>query len=390
MQNKIYYLARSYSPYQKGGGPLMRNGAVKYLQELGWEVTVVMPNYNSKEVIIENNIMQIPFKGKHIQKLASLLERVGVYEDYLDKWVENAFEYLNGKINREDIIFATSGGELGMIKLGSLLHDKIDCKFVVNFRDPLNYGYMNGLRRDKKFHFGREKIHKKYIANSDIILTSSQYYADILSNRFTDLSSKIINNYFGYIDKIEIEEYTKKSSKKLKIAYVGTMGQTQQPELLYNAWKILGDSEIEIYFIGDTKNYTPLNNVKDEEVHFIEFMPHDKFLKFMCENIDVGFVSLASDYFGACVPSKIYEYINLGLPMIGALPKGDGKDIINKKGYGIACKYNDINGLVKSIKKMKDKEYLRMIRENILKDKDDWYMKNTILEVNSLLEALKQ
>ena len=81
MQNKIYYLARSYSPYQKGGGPLMRAGAVKYLQELGWEVTVVMPNYNSKEVIIENNIMQIPFKGKHIQKLASLLERVGVYSN---------------------------------------------------------------------------------------------------------------------------------------------------------------------------------------------------------------------------------------------------------------------------------------------------------------------
>ena len=63
-------------------------------------------------------------------------------------------------------------------------------------------------------------------------------------------------------------------------------------------------------------------------------MPHNEFLKFMIENIDIGFVSLANDYLGACVPSKIYEYINLGLPIIGALPNGDGLDIINKNNYG--------------------------------------------------------
>ena len=101
MRTKIYYLTRSYSPYQKGGGPLMRTGAVKYLQELGCYVTVIMPNYNSKELIIENGIIQIPFKGTHIQKLASLLERIGIYEDYLDKWVENAFEYLKDKVKKE-------------------------------------------------------------------------------------------------------------------------------------------------------------------------------------------------------------------------------------------------------------------------------------------------
>ena len=74
-----------------------------------------MPNYISKDLIVEKNIVQIPFKGTHIQKLVSLLERVGICEDYLD----NAFEYL-----KEDIIFATSGGELG-----SLLKNKIHCKF---------------------------------------------------------------------------------------------------------------------------------------------------------------------------------------------------------------------------------------------------------------------
>jgi len=389
MKNKIYYLARSYSPYQKGGGPLMRTGAVKYLKALGWDVIVVIPNYNSKELLIEGNIIQIPFKFKYIQKLTSILERLGIYEDYLDRWVDEAFIYLKDKVQKEDIVFATSGGELGMIKLGSFLKNTIQCKFIVNFRDPLNYGYMNGLRRDKNFHIGREKAHEKYISNADLILTSSQYYANVLKGKFTNLKEKIVNNYFGYIKQIDTFKYTKIKSDKLKIAYVGTMGSTQKPELLYQAYSLLGDSNIELYFIGDITNYKPLQSIKENSVHFIDFLPHNEFLKFMSENIDVGFVSLTNEYFGACVPSKIYEYINLELPMIGALPLGDGKDIINDKNYGIACDYDDIEGLSNTIKMFQNKEYITKIKNYILNDKEQWYMSNRILEIDKLLRELK-
>jgi len=390
MKPKIYYLTRSYFPYQKGGGPLMRTGAVKYLQELGWDVTVVIPNYNSKKLIIKDKIIQIPFKFKYIQKVTSILERLGIYEDYLDKWVNEAFYYLKDIVKKEDIVFATSGGELGMIKLGSLLKNRIGCTFVVNFRDPLNYGYMNGLRRDEKPHVGRERAHEKYMRNADLILTSSQYYADILSTKFTYLSSKIVNNYFGYITKLDIEKYQRKISKKINIAYVGTMGETQSPELLYESWKALEDNEVELYFIGDISNYKPLHNINDKGVHFIDFMPHDKFLGFMCEHIDIGFVSLVNDYFGACIPSKIYEYINLGLPIIGALPKGDGIDIINGQGYGLASHYEDIELLAQNIQKMKNKHYLAEIKKKILDERDAWSMESRIVEVDKLLKEMKR
>jgi glycosyltransferase involved in cell wall biosynthesis len=384
---KIWFLTRSLYPYQEGGGPLLRLGQMDALIDLGWDVEVIMPNYISSKYILENNIIQIPFAKKYIQKLTSVLERVGIYEDYLDKWVENAFEYLKNKIKKEDIVFATSGGELGMIKLGSLLKDEIGFKFVINYHDPLNYGYMKGLRRDKKFHIGRETIQQKYMRNADLILTSSQYYADVLSEKFPYLFSRIKNNYFGYIQPLQIDGI-KKYSNKIKIAYVGTMGTTQSPELLYQAWKILDDDSIDLYFIGDISRYKPLQNIKDKGVYFIDFMPHDKFLKFMGENIDIGFVSLADDYFGACVPSKIYEYINLGLPILGALPVGDGLSIVNDNGYGLACKYDDIKSLSKNIKTMKEKNLLITMREKIIQDKHLWSMKNRILEVDKLLREL--
>jgi glycosyltransferase involved in cell wall biosynthesis len=388
MKTKIYYLTRSYYPYQKGGGPLMRTGAVKYLKELGWDVTVVMPNYDTKEFKIEDDIWQIPFTGKHIQKIASLFERVGIYEDYLDKWVDNAFEYLEDIITKDDVVFATSGGELGMIKLASLVKNEIGCKFVVNFRDPLNYGYMNGLRRDRKPHVGRVKTHEKYIQNADLIVTSSKYYADTLKRQFSNLADKIHNNYFGYIKEIDLSLYKKQPSDKVRIAYAGMMSSTQKPELLYEAYKKLNSSDVELYFIGNRKNYKPLQNIDDNNVYFIDFLPHEEFLKFMCENIDVGFVSLVNDYYGACVPSKIYEYINLGLPMFGALPDGDGKEMINDMKFGLACGYNNICKLSENIKEMLDDKKLREYEINVLDKKVEFSMEKKIKEVEILLKEI--
>lgn len=366
----------------------MRTGAVKYLKELGWNVIVIMPNNDSKKFKIEDDIWQIPFKVKHIQKVASLFERVGIYEDYLDKWVEYAFEYLKNKILKDDMVFSTSGGELGMIKLGSFLKAKINCNFVVNFRDPLNYGYMNGLRRDRKPHLGRVKAHERYIQNADLIITSSQYYATVLKKRFSYLADRIHNNYFGYIKEINLSQYKKQPSDKLRIAYAGMMSSTQKPELLYEAYKRLDSDDVELYFIGNRKNYKPLQNIEDKNVHFIDFLPHEEFLKFMCENIDVGFVSLVNDYYGACVPSKIYEYINLGLPMLGALPLGDGKEIINELGFGIACSYDDIDKLIENINKIRESKIVKRYEEKILNVKLEFSMREKIKEVDTILKRL--
>ncbi|AII13933.1 glycosyltransferase, family 1 [Campylobacter iguaniorum] len=394
---KIYYLTRSYHPYQKGGGPLMRNGAVKYLQELGYEVIVVMPNYNNRDFIIENNIWQIPFKGKYIQKLVSFLERIGFYEDYLDKWVCNAFEYLKDKVSQNDIVFATSGGELGTIKLGSILKNKFkiaqiyykSCRFIINLHDPIDYTLVHGKKLNTKFHISREAQEQKYLSNSDLIITSSKSNQTSLISKYPEFKDKIKCNYFGYIEKINIVGNRYQKSNKLKIAYIGNMSATQKPEILYQAYKRLSKKEnIEIYFIGNYKNYKPLCNIYESNVHLIDFMPHKELLKFMTENIDIGFVSLANDYLGACVPSKIYEYINLELPMIGALPSGDGMEIINNNNYGIACKYYDTEGISDAILKFSDKLFLEKIRNNIIDDKHLWAMSLKIKEVDLLLKEL--
>lgn len=366
----------------------MREGAVKYLRQLGWDVCVVLPNHESAELIKENGHLLIPFKKKHIQKYASLMERLGVYEDYLDRWIPYAIEVLQPRIGEKDILFASSGGELGMIKLGSELKKIINCKFVANFRDPLNYGFMDGMKRDNKPHVGRVKAHGKYIQNADKIITSSMFYSEILLKRFSNLSEKISCNYLGYVKDIDLSNYTKKESPKLRIAYAGLMSPTQKPELLLRAFEKLNRDDVEIYFIGNVSNYAPLKSIERPGVIFINHMPHDQFLQFMAENIDIGFVSLVRDYYGACVPSKIYEYINLGLPMLGALPEGDGMDIINQHQLGLSVHYDDVDALCTSIGELNEKRHLKEISHNVIKIKPSFSMENRILEVHDSLRQL--
>ncbi len=392
MKTKIFYLTRSYYPYQKGGGPLMRTGAVKYLKELGWDVIVVMPNYETKDFIIENDIWQIPFKGKHIQKLASLFERVGIYEDYLDKWVQNAFEYLKDKITQDDIVFATSGGELATFKLASMLKDKLGFKYIANYRDPINYTLVHGLKVDNKIHVSREKEEKKYISNADLMITSSDFNKQSLVIKYPELKSKIFNNYFGYIKSIDIRQYKKIKSNKLRIAYSGSMlTNVQKPEILYEALLKLKSNDIELYFIGNidyNKKLKEIKKLKNTNIKFIDFIPHDEYLKFMCENIDVGFVSLIKDYYGACVPSKIYEYINLELPIIAALPYGDAADIINNNKFGFATHYSNTLKIADFIKIYSDRQKGLEISKNIHNNKEEWSMKERIKELDNLIRTI--
>lgn len=389
MQSKIYYITRTFAPYQSGGGPLMRKGAVELLRQLGWNVVVVMPNYGGSSIVEESGIIQIPFQ--QIPVVLSVLERLGCLEDYLDSWVKRSLEYLKSKITRHDIVFATSGGELGTIKLGALLKDQLQCKLVVNFRDPLNYSKVHGLKVDRWFHVSREKQEAKYLSKSDLVLTSSESLKTSLCRKYPTL--RIENNYFGFLKASTLRRGgNERTNKKLRIAYTGSMlSHVQAPEILYQVFqKMKNRDAVELFYIGNFASNRALLKIKDENVHFIKHLPHDEYQQFMIENVDVGAVTLARDYYGACVPSKIYEYINLGIPIIAGLPDGDARGIINDHGFGIAVHQDDILEMAHGIDRMCDEHFLASIRDNILRERLLWSMSSRINDVHQLLLDLSE
>jgi hypothetical protein len=103
----------------------------------------------------------------------------------------------------------------------------------------------------------------------------------------------------------------------------------------------------------------------------------------------LGFVSLSDNYFGACIPSKIYEYINIGMPIIGFLPRGEARDIVNDNGYGYIALPDSPNDLKKKVSDFfTDQGALFEINQNILRDRTGWSMSSKIIELSDKLKTI--
>ncbi len=113
---KLYLLARNFAA-NRGGG-LVRENQMAIFRENGIEVIAITPNFVSSELIVQDGSVRIPFKGNHYLQRAK--EYLGVIEDYLDPWVEEAYKYLILKLDSKDVVFASASGELACLKLASL------------------------------------------------------------------------------------------------------------------------------------------------------------------------------------------------------------------------------------------------------------------------------
>lgn len=382
----LYFITRTFAEPQNGKScALVRNAYVNYFKQY-FHVIVVTPAY-SGESIINANYIKVSYKGS---PLHSYMERVGLLEDYLDSWVKSTFEVMEAKVKCNDIIFATSGGELACIKLGCLLKKTVGCKFVINFRDPVDYSYVGNKKTCGFFHVNRENAILRYLSNTDYVITSSDKFREILEEKYTFLKNKIHNNYSGYIEKYEVNvDHSEKLKRcrahgeKIRLVFGGSMNAPQGAEIFMHMLKKRND--IEIIYVGNASKKIR-KAAEAGKVTILESMVHDDYLRYMTDHADIGLVSLAAEPYKACFPSKIYEYINLEIPILAALPDGDAKKVINDQGYGRAVTYGNIEELDGAF------EYILAnydcVLENIHRDKINWAMANRMDEVISLLQEV--
>ena len=373
---RIFYLTRTWTT--STGGGLMRKRQVELLRENGFELIVFCPNYDDNCIVEKKDIIKIPYK---FSKIYSLAQRFGLKEDYLDPWVKDSFTYLKNIVKKDDLLFATTGGELGCIKLGSLLKEYCRCKYLINYSDPISYAPINGLNIDNKFHIDRSRYEYKYIKSADLIISSSIFLKENLLKKYNLNHNKIFNNYFGYINKVSF--FDKKESDILNISYMGAMSKLQSPEILSkSALLIPYTSNFSLEYIGACSLYKNFSIYKNFYTKFTESLKYEELIPYVLKNVDIAFVSLTNDYLGACVPSKIYEYINFALPIIAALPKGDAFDIIKDNSFGFCTKYDDYEGIAGFIKELSNnRDLYNEIRNNILRKRDLWSMDVKIKEL---------
>lgn len=368
---KLYFITRSFSP-QNTGGVHARLKQVDFLRKQGFKVVVVtVGRGNSTEVVNGHAISVLRFPSSALPRASMALERIGLMYDYLKCWEEKAFSFLQYIVTSEDIIFATTGGEAACLHLGVKLKNLSSAKLILSFHDPIAYTFVNGLRINNKFHVSRELLEREYIMSADAIITSSENFKNNLIRKYPAAKERIINAYFGFST---THRRIKKKTTNLTIAYAGNFGNLQSPEMLLDAVQILTTQEqqqVRIVYIGDYKQNSQLRKkMKNLNVLLLPKMPQAKCNEYLMQNVDIGLVSLRGDYLSACCPSKLFDYLSLGIPVIGALPDGDCHDIINQYNFGLSYYWSDINSIADGIRSLINKPaLLDVFSSNILKNR---------------------
>lgn len=380
---KLFFLTRTY-PDDKTGGALIRKGQIEHFRKYGYDVWIIAPNYLDKRIIYNQGEKCILYPLRIGIRCTILLEALGFCDDYLSNWAKNAAKYLQQYICADDIIFATSGGELGTLSLGAILKNKIGCKLIYNLHDPIGFTHVNGYFLKYysifSFHIPRDRIVKRYLLQADAVITSSISYMTFLNSKYN--IKNIHACYFGYLTESNLH-LQKKVDDIVHIVYGGALSQLQHVDLFIKY--AIKNPHIKISVIG---NYLQKKNllIYQDKVAFLHSMPQDEYLTYLSLNADIGFLSLDGPLSDLCIPSKLFEYINLGIPIL-AIIKGDTARIVEEYEYGVIATFSE-SSIQNALQLVANNDNRKKWKSNILRDRERWSMDFRIKEFINIINKI--
>ncbi len=304
--------------------------------------TVLMPfvvDGDLEEVLISENIPYIvaPMKMwvmpalaklKRLRSLSAELKSNVLYKGILKQIRDRKF----------DLIYTNNS----TVQYGALLSEKLHIPHVWHVREFGRRDYDIVFSYPKKKRVGYFRKAAKVIAISDSI----KDYAD------TDLCPGVeIKRIYDGISLYKRLKTAFNKDKPLKVVCSGALQSGKnQLELLMAVSGLInnGESEFEIYLIGDGNEYkdTLKSYVKEHDIEkYIHFMGYREDVRNLLDDMDLGVICSKSEGFGLVT----CEYMESSMPVIGAATGGT-IEIIDDNETGFLYPVGDINALAEKIK----------------------------------------
>lgn len=178
------------------------------------------------------------------------------------------------------------------------------------------------------------------------------------------------------------------------VSYLGNMGTAQDFSTILEAIATLAkNADIAFLFAGhgnkmnDLRDYVLKNSFKT--VYFKSFLHGDDYY-YALANSDVFLVSLNNDLIGLASPSKAYNYMMAGKPIISIMhPASDLVDVIQNNHAGFNVEMNDAASLVNHILLLKnDKVKYQEMSDNSKNLHLNQFTKGS--QLNKYIEIIKE
>lgn len=147
--------------------------------------------------------------------------------------------------------------------------------------------------------------------------------------------------------------------KKFIVGYIGTHGLAHALETILFAAKITSergyDDQIQFLFLGDGANKTQLQKLAIElqlkNVTFVNSVSKSEVVRYW-SIIDISIVSLKkTDLFKSVIPSKMFEAMCMGIPILHAV-SGESAEIVTNTGGGIVIEPEDHRSMAEELIKL--------------------------------------
>jgi glycosyltransferase involved in cell wall biosynthesis len=270
-------------------------------------------------------------------------------------WVKPSVKYLEKYIQENQIdTIITSGPPHSLHLIGLGLKEKLNVKWIADFRDPwTTIGYHNKLKLSDSASKKHKDLESKVLNTADVILVTS----NSTKKEFEALTTKpieVITNGFD-IEKIEKQPL----DEKFSLAHIGSFLSERNPRILWKCLKELvkenadfkKDFELKLIGAVSQEVLDAISEFKlDKYVNNLGYVSHKIAIEHQRKSQVLLLIEIDSEETKSIIPGKLFEYMVSERPIIGIGPEGsDFAEIIKNTNAGIFVKYDEIEKLKASI-----------------------------------------
>lgn len=381
----------------------------KFLANNGFKVSVICqtPNY-PKGVIFKGYKNKLVFRER--------IDNVNVIRSWV--WVSKKKNFLNRslnyfsfflssilasfKIGKTDLVFA-SAPPVFVLFSGFIVSKIKRALFVIDVGDfwPDSVVALGLMKKNFIFRL-IEKLEKYVYKKSVLIIVNSNRFVDRLTkekgvkrNKIKVLLNGAELNLFRSYDNLSLLKLKREYNieDKFVVLYAGLLGLAQSPEVLVETARVLKDYKNIVFLIvggGVLKerceNLARKYNLKN--IIFVGEKPRKEIPNFTGIS-DLAIIPYKNlDFFKDNVPSKIFDYMAAGLPIIINLD-GEGANIIKKAKCGLIAKPENPESLAEKILNLYNKkEKAKTMGKNAKKYAEENFDKRKIAK--DLLDRLSE
>lgn len=374
MTDKNLLMIAYFFPPLGGAGSLRPLKLAKYLPEFGWKpivLTVRNPDWYyaqdpalldelPKDILVfRTNMIRAAWVYRILNPLRlsgadRWIRRWLLHPDPQAGWIPSALacgEYLFRHYNIK-AIYSTSA-PLSCHLAAGLIKYKTRLPWIAEFRDEWfeNPDTPYPTHWHKRWHF---RMEKKIVRYADHVMAVAPGFCELLK-KHDSTPNKITTTLMGFdpddfkTDKAPLKPY--KKAGKFTIAFSGLFYGSFPPTRFLNAVSSLIDEKrissknIQILFVG--ANSPQESRFKD--IHgistFTGFVSHKQSIDII-RSCDALLLLLSKERGGFVIPSKTYEYMAAGRPILALVPpEGEAASLIRKTNTGVVADFEDTEAI---------------------------------------------